>query len=313
LIGLFDIKQLYSSLVKGLTKDIKVMKAHVFKSNKCWEGLQARLDTLRPGYVLTEEDFQRNIEVMYREMPTSMGFTSNILTFMVYPTGLYFKREGSEILEKAAIVFVSDDKKHDHEQVQRMERRLMQLIKQKIFTPKGWSRWSDNCNGQYKSQFVLYDLINVVNAVSPTLIDVEFMYFEPNEGKNLSDTIGSLCKSAFLRAQQVNGEAVVTVDDMVSRMLEGMQVNPDGSYGSFSFLHIEAFESFDRIPVAERKSVYLKGIMNVRSLRRRHDGSVVALPLPCESCSLYVLCDSCAAAKGIWSTDVVVEEQRQGL
>jgi hypothetical protein len=56
----------------------------------------------------------------------------------------------------------------------------MELIKQKIFTPKGWSRYSDNCNGQYQSQFVLYDLINVVNAVSPTLVDVEFMYFEPN-------------------------------------------------------------------------------------------------------------------------------------
>jgi hypothetical protein len=104
------MKQLYSSLVKGLIKDITVMKAHVFKSNKCWEGLQARLDTLRPSYKLTEEDFQRNIEVVYMEMPTSMGFTSNILTFMVYPTGVYFRRDGSENLEKAAFVFVSDDK-----------------------------------------------------------------------------------------------------------------------------------------------------------------------------------------------------------
>jgi hypothetical protein len=100
---------------------------------------------------------------------------------------------------------------------------------------------------------------------------------------------------------------------MVSRILAGMQVNPDGSYGSFSFLHIEGFEAFDRTPVAERKSVYLKDIMDVCSLWRRHHGSVVALSLPCETCSLYVLCDSCAAASNMRSKDVVVEEQRQGL
>lgn len=60
---------------------------------------------------------------------------------------------------------------------------------------------TDQCAAQFRSQFVLQNLLNVNRNVSPRLQNVQFNYFQSHEGINFSDTIGAIAKQAFNRAK----------------------------------------------------------------------------------------------------------------
>ena len=111
-----------------------------------------------------------------------------------------------------------------------------------------WERKTDNAVSQFKSQFVVNNLLNVNEKVSPRLKNVSFNYFESHEGKNLSDTIGAIGKQAFNRAKNrtsILNDGVGSVEpdvdqDMVicnqvkDMILSGLTFE-DGRVGDFAF------------------------------------------------------------------------------
>ena len=56
---------------------------------------------------------------------------------------------------------------------------------------------SDGCSGQFKSRHCVADLMNSCSKFE--LTQVGFHYYASHEGKNTSDTIGSIVKSVLKR------------------------------------------------------------------------------------------------------------------
>ena len=72
--------------------------------------------------VITIEDYQQNWEVEYNENPTSMAYSSNKTSVALCPVCVEFKV--NDVLRKGGVIFISDDKKQDMQQVYAFEERM---------------------------------------------------------------------------------------------------------------------------------------------------------------------------------------------
>ena len=118
--GLFRVSMSLLELSNDLRASIPKLKDHVRTAAVSWAKVNDDLAQLRPGTVLTFEDYQRNFEVFHSEMPTSMGFSANNIQLALYPIGVKFMREEGGEVETGAVVFISPDLKHDHQQIEVM-------------------------------------------------------------------------------------------------------------------------------------------------------------------------------------------------
>ena len=140
-----------------------------------------------------------------------MCYSANKRTFAIYPIAVEYLKNKN--LTKSAIVFISKDLQHDHQQIQGFEKRFFEIMRDKLETPpKHWVRFSDGCSAQFKSRFVNADLQNSLELFG--LETATFNYYESHERKNISDSIGSMAKASLRRA-------VLKVDESVSSAQRG--------------------------------------------------------------------------------------------
>ena len=84
--------------------------------------------------VITTENYQMNLEAIYSENPTSMAYSSNKVTFALYPIcAEYIVENGS--LKKGTISFLTDDKIYDHQQIRDYEVPMFEIIHEKLGRP----------------------------------------------------------------------------------------------------------------------------------------------------------------------------------
>ena len=122
--GLFNVTMTVEELSRELQKGIGILKLHIFTAALAWTKLNQDIAQLRPGIdLITMEDYQRNYEIFHSEMPTTTGYAANNIQIAIYPVALRFRRPSSDEVESAAIVFLSPDLRHDHQQVEVCERR----------------------------------------------------------------------------------------------------------------------------------------------------------------------------------------------
>ena len=117
---------------------------------------------------------------------------------------------------KLAWAFESEDLKHDFFQVEKIEQKMMQRYKE-LFdrVPEAWIRLSDNCAGQFKTQFCLNRLHTVPDNLGLECETINWCYFVPDHGKSLSDMLGSQYKIALekgaAREKEFNARTVLEV------------------------------------------------------------------------------------------------------
>ena len=117
-------------------------------------------------------------------------------------------------LYKGGIIFLSEDKIHDHQQVESFEEHAFEIFK-KYIPPqiKSWKRFSDGCGSQFGLKYVTANLFKMHESLH--LDNISYNRFEANEGKSISDTLGSICKCAFNRGLLKNDEGVASLSDIV--------------------------------------------------------------------------------------------------
>ena len=76
--------------------------------------------------MITIEDYQQNLEVVFSEQPTSMAYSTNKQTVAVYPICVEFS-DADSLLTNGAVVFVSSDKRNDFRQVKKFEQECLKL------------------------------------------------------------------------------------------------------------------------------------------------------------------------------------------
>ena len=95
--------------------------------------------------------------------------------------------------------FISTDKKHDHEQIEKSEQQLFEIIREKVRPGKKNSAcFSHSCSAKFKSGHCAANLFNNIGILK--LTQVSFHYFESHKGKNSIDSIGSTNKCHFRHA-----------------------------------------------------------------------------------------------------------------
>ena len=78
-------------------------------------------------------------------MKTSLAYSSNKISVAMYPICLEYNDETGKLC-KGAVTFISDDKDHSHQQVQKFEERMFEIVRQKLQRPiNSWSRFSNGC------------------------------------------------------------------------------------------------------------------------------------------------------------------------
>ena len=74
---------------------------------------------------------------------------------------------------------------------------------------------TDGCAVQFKSRHCVADLMNVCRIYD--LEQAAFHYFASHEGKNTSDTIGSIVKSAVKRGMfKLDSQEIRSVDTVIN-------------------------------------------------------------------------------------------------
>ena len=108
----------------------------------------------------------------------------------MYPICIEFKA-ADERIAKGAITFLSEDKEYSQQQNQQFEHSIFEIVREKLQLPLNhWIHYSDGCGAQFKSEYVVADMLHA--SENYQVKSVSFNYFESHEGKNCSDSIGSM-------------------------------------------------------------------------------------------------------------------------
>ena len=155
-----------------------------------------------------------------------------------------------------------------------------------------WQRWTDGCGSQFRSRFVNVHLKKARETFE--LESSSFCYFEAHEGKNVSDTIGSIIKCAFTKEMNTFNEGIESAHDVVKLVTEGRKERTE----KFEFFIIEEFGSTERIPAKERPAIPLPGIQKTHYLYV-FDDTLYAKELGCTVCTVDSVCESCRTSKPV--------------
>ena len=100
--------------VKLLRTRAKELKHHIFVAYNQWEYKKICKSNIQLGTVMILSDYQQNLTIELSTTPTSTVYGANQINVAIFPTVLYYKREGEAIRRKSTITFISDDLVHDH-------------------------------------------------------------------------------------------------------------------------------------------------------------------------------------------------------
>ena len=154
------------------------IKVHVFVATHQYEALRLRSESVEVGDLLTIEDYTMNIDINYSESTTSSHYSANTIAYAGYPIAIRYRDATTLKTAKGAILFISEDLKHDYEQVEKFERRALEICEENCGQSfQNWNRWSDNCAGQFKSRYTVGKLVqthqNVLGREDPELCIVQ--------------------------------------------------------------------------------------------------------------------------------------------
>ena len=176
------------------------------------------------------------------------------------------------------------------------------LRDQQSFKIKHWNRWTDGCGAQFKSRFVNIDLLKVKEVFD--LESVTYSYFEAHEGKNVSDTTGSIVKCAFLKAIAKENEGISNSKDVVRLIKEATKLQTP----KFDFFLVDEFPFVERIPEKERDSFIINGITKLHHLVVKDNG-ILADETPCVNCCPDMLCEECDKKDVYYDAEEIYNEK----
>ena len=109
-----------------------------------------------------------------------------------------------------------------------------------------------------------------------------FNYFEGNEGKNISDTVISIVKCAYLRDMLKHEQGIHRVKDIVSVIKSELKTTTE----KFTYFLVEEFGTTESI--TSRDECLIDGMMKLQRLVTQND-KVILLPRTCTNCTVSVI------------------------
>ena len=296
IFSLYPKKMTLKETVEYLKSMIPNIKLHIYTSHKQWKAHEILRSNLTPGSIITIEDYQMNLEVSYGEAPTSTAYSANKIGLAMYPLCVeYLNNEGE--LCKGGIVFLSEDKLHDHQQVEEFKKKAFAIFRDHIpYKVVHWKRISDGCGSQFWSGFA--NLFKMKEELD--LISISYDRFEANEGKSVSDTLGSISKCAFQRGIVKKNGGIADLAEVIELIKSELNV----STKKFTFFEIVPVGFIERstgrphlsIANVSKHSVALNG------------SSIISHKWTCTDCTVALLCNNCKTLQGTSKTLIKFRE-----
>lgn len=288
--------------IEKLKKMLTKLKTHIFTAHRQWSAHDHQRNNMDTSSIITIEDYQMNLTVEHNEAPTSCAYSSNKRTIAMYPLCVEFVREDGG-LGKGGIIFLSEDKIHDHQQVEAFEVQAFEIFKEKLpHDISSWKRYSDGCGAQFWSRFVNANIFSMKDILK--LDNISYDRFEAHEGKSISDTLGSIAKCCFKRAIFKNPEGVSSAADVVNLIRSELK----DSSQKFDFLIAEEFGSIER--KLERNELVIPNITKMHSITVLND-TVIASQFSCTECRVSGMCAECETGKAISKTKMKIADTNE--
>lgn len=187
-------------LVKGLNKSLPNFKTHTHTKNQQLEYFEMAKNNLLEDECVVQVDFAENYSLIQQDEIQSAHWQHAQTT--LFTCCMWFKGN-----ETKSYVVVSDDLTHSKDSSWVFLKTVINDIQrskqiQKIFF------FSDNCAGQFKSKFTIYNLLHLEEDLNVSL--VEWNTFAPGHGKGAVDGIGGLVKRSVWLSVKARGKIVST-------------------------------------------------------------------------------------------------------
>ena len=99
------------------------LRVHIYNAHAQWHSHHLSRLNLDDKTFMCVEDYQMKMELVYRENPTTVTYSSNKVSVRIYPICIEYKSPDGKIC-KGAVTFLSEYKEHSHQQVQQFEKRM---------------------------------------------------------------------------------------------------------------------------------------------------------------------------------------------
>ena len=171
------------------------------------------------------------------------------------------------------------------------EALVFKYLKEKFgIDVKVWHRWSDQCSAQFKSSFTMHKLSVAREdlGLSQNCV-IHWHNFETNEGKNMSDSIGSCDKHAYEKGVMMNPDKAFRTAEDVANLI---RANQKEETAKFCFKEIFTVDRFER--EKNPPQIVLNGIQKQHSFSLTEDGRILCRLLSCLDCiKTSSVCETC--------------------
>ena len=133
------------------------------------------------------------------------------------------------------------------------------------------------------------------------LQSISYDRFEANEGKSVSDSLGSISKCAFLRGVVKKDEGISSLTDVIDLIRSELNV----STKKFKFFEVLPFDFIER--KVTRPELVIPNVSKKHSVTVRGD-DVISHVWTCTDCTVATMCENCKKAKGISKTNIKIKE-----
>ena len=116
--------------------------------------------------------------------------------------------------------------------------QIITILREQGLIVNNIARFSDGCASQFKSRHCNSDLKSLNEDLSVS--QVTWHYFESHEGKNLSDTLGSIAKQAYKRGIKRENIGVQNASDVLKIIRDNIKEST-AAFSSISIIEIAPF------------------------------------------------------------------------
>ena len=298
----FSLQELATKFEEFLPK----LALHIFIAAHQWKACKECTQCLEPHIIMTIEDYQMNINVAHQEQTTTAHYSGNVTQIALYPVVIKYKLPGESKVRKGAIAFLSEDRLHDFQQIEKFEQLVFEYMREKHgVQAQVWWRWTDQCSAQFKSQ-LCNEKLRIAHKKMKMIegAEVHFFYFETGEGKNESDSWGSIIKLAYSRAVSYNTDSANRKVSEIKNMIKEQLGDHSDKFDFMELFEVEPFER-DQRP----KGIPLKGIRKMHHISQTKDGNLIARDITCMDCVKQEdVCDVCKLIEPFHSSVTTSEE-----
>ena len=141
--------------------------------------------------IRTREDFQEDLKFLCTSETVSTHRGTGVVKMLCYPVviEIFFKNGYKEL---HGVIFLSDSKNKNFDTVRHFQNRCVDYVSDLGYKVKRYDRITDGCSSQFWCYGSMWHLESM-----PLALDVDtvsFHRYEPYEGKNFSDALGSILK-----------------------------------------------------------------------------------------------------------------------